>query len=157
VEYLGGGDFSAGCSKVNSFCQKNGYTGTSLGRRFLGNNANGDNYTTSDDCAKILADIYNGSCVNADASTEMLSLLKAQTRTGKIPAGISGTGAAVANKTGELADGSLGYAENDIAIVITGNNDYVIAILSGNLNGGNSEAITRIKGISKAVYDIMTR
>ncbi len=150
VESLGGGSFADGMAVVNAFCQENGYTGTSMGRRFLGDNSQGDNYTTADDCAKFLSDIYNGICVSAAASQEMVSLLQQQTKTNKIPTGIAGYGAVTANKTGELADGSLGYVENDTAIVWGANSDYVLCILSNQIN--NSSAVTAIQQISTEVY-----
>ena len=81
---LGGGDFQNGASVLNEFCQEHGYTSTHLGREFLASNPTDDNYTSASDCCRLLSDIYSGTMVNADASADMLALLKAQTRTGKI-------------------------------------------------------------------------
>ena len=82
---LGGGDFQNGASVLNEFCQEHGYTSTHLGREFLASNPTDDNYTSASDCCRLLSDIYSGTMVNADASADMLALLKAQTRTGKLP------------------------------------------------------------------------
>ena len=88
VELLGNGDFNVGKEVVNAFCSANGYSNTHLGRRFMYTNPADDNYTSSSDCRKILSDIYNGVCVNSEASEKMLQFLSAQTRKGKIPSGI---------------------------------------------------------------------
>mgnify|MGYP000706601035 FL=1 len=41
VNYLGGGDNTAGMARVNKFCQDHGYTSTSMGRLLLADNSNG--------------------------------------------------------------------------------------------------------------------
>ena len=102
-ERLGQGDAQKGMDVVNGFCTRYGFDGTSVGRRFLEPDPKGDNYTTANDCMRLLYCIYSGTCVNEKASGEMYDLLKRQTRTWKLPAGLEGTGAQTANKTGELA------------------------------------------------------
>lgn len=155
VRKLGGGDFQAGAAIVNEFCQERNYTSTHLGREFLATNPTDDNYTNASDCCRLLSEIYNSSLVNADASAEMLSLLQAQTKTEKIPAGVP-SGVATANKTGELADSDkLGVVENDIAIVFDENHPYVLCVLSNNIQN-NTSAQDTIKKISADVYTYMT-
>ena len=152
---LGGGDFQNGASVLNEFCQEHGYTSTHLGREFLASNPTDDNYTSASDCCRLLSDIYSGTMVNADASADMLALLKAQTRTGKIPSGIP-SGVETANKTGELSAGDgLGAVENDIAIVFDKEHPYVLCVLSNNIQN-NSSAQETIKKISADVYQYMT-
>lgn len=152
---LGGGDFQNGASVLNEFCQEHGYTLTHLGREFLASNPTDDNYTSASDCCRLLSDIYSGTMVNADASADMLALLKAQTRTGKIPSGIP-SGVETANKTGELSAGDgLGAVENDIAIVFDKEHPYVLCVLSNNIQN-NSSAQETIKKISADVYQYMT-
>ena len=155
VEDLGGGSFSKGMDLVNDFCRENGYDSTHMGRKFLAGNSNGDNYTSSNDCAYLLTDIYDGTCVSKEASNEMLDFLKAQQRTGKIPAGLSGTGAKTANKTGELS-GDTGHVENDIAIVWGENADYALCVLSSGVKS-NEKAASQISAISKTVYQEMDK
>ena len=152
VEMLGDGDFSKGAKIVNEFCKEHGYTKTSLGRRFLGSNKDGDNYTSSNDCASLLRDLYNEALISKESSREMLAYLKGQTRTNKIPAGISGKEAETANKTGELA-GDTGFCENDIAIVWGKETDYVLCILASDLKSGNEKAVYNIRDISGIVYE----
>ena len=151
LERLGNGDATAGMAVVNEFCQENGYTRTSFGRKFLEAPATGDNWTSANDCRNLLASIWQGTCVNAEASGKMLEYLKNQTRTGKIPAGISDSDAITANKTGELAGDYGQYVENDIAVVEHGDHAYILCVLSEDLQD-NGTAISRIQELSAQVY-----
>lgn len=155
VERLGGGSFENGMAAVNTYCKANGYPQTSLGRRFLGSNVDGDNYTSANDCTSLVSAIYRGTCVNAEASAKMLEHMKNQTRRNKIPAGIEASGAMTANKTGELSDMQLGFVENDVCIVWGSGRDYILCVLSEELHGGNAAAIETISGISGMVYETM--
>lgn len=153
VTRLGQGDFDAGAAVVNAFCQEHGFTETHMGRRFLAENPTDDNYTSAEDCCRILAGIYRGELINEAASEKLLELLKGQTRTGKIPAGVP-QGTATANKTGEMPYGyGLGSIENDIAVVFA-QKPYILCVLSNDIgdNGTAQEIITRI---SEAVYQYM--
>ena len=151
LERLGGGDATAGMAVVNEFCQENGYAQTSFGRKFLEAPSTGDNWTSANDCRNLLASIWQGTCVNAEASGKMLEYLKNQTRTGKIPAGISDSDAITANKTGELAGDYGQYVENDIAVVEHGDHAYILCVLSEDLQD-NGTAISRIQELSAQVY-----
>lgn len=152
VELLGDGDFEKGKEVVNSFCQSEDYNGTHLGRRFMEENPQDDNYTTAADCRKILFDIYNGGCVCPEASGKMLELLQNQTIKTKISDGLPGS-VLSANKTGEMPEGlGLGCIENDIAIVYGESRHYVICVLANDLGGRNEEAKKRIGEISRQVY-----
>ena len=81
----------------------------------------------------------------------MKEYLKNQTRTGKIPAGISESDVSTANKTGELAGDYGQYVENDIAVVEHGAHAYVLCVLSEDLQD-NGTAISRIQKLSGEVY-----
>lgn len=151
LERLGNGDATAGMAVVNEFCQENGYAQTSFGRKFLEAPTTGDNWTSANDCRNLLASIWQGTCVNAEASGKMLEYLKNQTRTGKIPAGISDPDAITANKTGELAGDYGQYVENDIAVVEHGDHAYILCVLNEDLQD-NGTAISRIQELSAQVY-----
>lgn len=151
LERLGGGDAAAGMAVVNEFCQENGYTQTSIGRKFLEAPTSGDNWTSANDCRNLLASIWQGTCVNAEASGKMKEYLKNQTRTGKIPAGIPDSDVTTANKTGELAGDYGQYVENDIAVVEHGTHAYVLCVLNEDLQD-NGTAISRIQMLSREVY-----
>ena len=134
-----------GFDKINSYIKSNGYSNTVLSRKMLASTANGDNYTSSKDAAKILENIYNHKCVSYEASEQMMTYLKAQERTGKIPAGVP-SGVQTANKTGELDT-----VENDAAIVFKDNTPYVLFVMSSGLSD-TAKARQNIVDISKIVY-----
>lgn len=134
-----------GFDKINNYIRSNGYTNTELNRYMLTSTANGDNYTSSKDAAKILENIYNHKCVSYEASEQMMTYLKAQGRTWKIPAGVP-SGVQTANKTGELDT-----VENDAAIVFKDNAPYVLVVMSSGLSD-TAKARQNIVDISKIVY-----
>lgn len=151
VRRLGDGDFSTGAEVVNNFCREHEFTGTHMGRPFLAQNPEDDNYTSAADCSRLLEEIYNGDLVSVDASYQMLTLLKGQTRTGKIPAGLP-YDVETANKTGEMtAEYGLGTIENDVAMVFNGKKPYVLCVLSNDI-ADNEEARQTIVEISSEVY-----
>ena len=151
IEILGEGNFQKGAEVIREFCMEYGYFSTSIGRRFLESNPTGDNYTSAHDCRKILSDIYYGKCVNAQASEQMLGFLKGQTVRHKIPSGLP-AGFSCANKTGEMPEGyGLGCIENDMAIVNGPDGDYVLCVLSNNLQGDNGGAQQNISAISSYI------
>ena len=154
IDRLGGGDFSLGAQRIRTFCEENGYVGTSIGRRFLEQNPSGDNYTTAADTRKFLSDLYHGTLINEEASAKMLEIVKGQTRKNKIPAGLP-AGFTSGNKTGEMPEGyGLGCIENDSAIVFAPEGmgkGYILTVMSTNLGGRNSEAISVIGQISSMV------
>ncbi len=145
---LGEGDAAAGLAEVNQYLDENGYADTHMGRLFLEEDPSDDNYTSANDCRAILESIRDGSCVSAAASEEMLSYLRQQTRTGKIPAGAGSS--VTANKTGELAGEYGDYVENDIAIIEDGDEAAVLCVLSQDLND-NGEAQEKIKEITETL------
>lgn len=155
VRRLGGGDFEEGARIVNAFCAEHGYEQTHLGRAFLAENTEDDNYVSAKDCMELLAALYRGELVTQTASDAMLALLRQQTRTEKIPAGVP-EGVETANKTGEMAAGyGLGTIENDAAIVWAEGSPYVLVLLSNDI-AGNGEAQSTIVNISSEVYACFT-
>jgi len=140
VGILGSGNTDAGRNVVTSYCKSHGYNSTSMGRLLLESTINGDNYTSVGDCARFLTSVYNSELPH---SSEMLNLLKQQTRTSKIPAGVP-YGVQTANKTGELD-----LVQNDAAIVFA-DNPYVFCVMSENVGAGNG--VSAIVQFSKDVY-----
>ena len=149
VRALGGGDAQAGMAVVNQYCEENGYSNTHMGRLFLEENPSGDNFTSANDCCGLLKAIYEGACVCPEASEKMYEYLKHQTRTGKIPAGLSGL-ATAANKTGELYGEYGDFVENDIAVIEDEKGAYVLCVLSSGLQD-NGDGMRRIANISETV------
>lgn len=136
-----------GINTTNSFLKKNGYLTTQQGQGFDNaglDNGSGYNYTTVQDCGKLLEEIYRGKCVSKTFSSKMLSLLKQQTVRHKIPSGVpSGT---VYNKTGETDE-----YEHDIAIVESPKTTYIICVMSCISNPGAAQG--NIRTISNMVYN----
>lgn len=104
------------------------------------------NYTSVVDCGRILSNLYHKSLVSEAADTEMLELLKQQTRTGKISHGLP-SGTVCANETGELNN-----VENDAAIVFSPGTDYVICVMSNNISDTGA-ARQNIIRLSQKVYN----
>ena len=138
-----------GFSKINSFIQGFGCTATEINRKMEEQATHGDNYTSVRDVGKLLEAIYRGNCISQEASSEMLEILKTQTRRNKIPAGVP-SGVQVANKTGELYEGSK--VENDAAIVFKENSPYILVVMSNDVSD-NDAAVNNIKEISSKVYN----
>jgi beta-lactamase class A len=109
-----------------------------------------ENYTSVEDCAKLLEKIYKNKCISPELDKEMMSLMLAQERNTKIPALIP-KGIKIAHKTGELSK-----TENDVGIVFGSKTDYIICIMTKELKNTN-EARKRISQISKVVYDFLEK
>lgn len=149
VRMLGGGDHPAGMEVVNRYTAENGYPDTRQERDMKDYRqvpVEGENYTSVKDCGLLLERIYRSECVSAEYDGQMLDMLKRQTRTKKIPAGVP-AGVETANKTGELSS-----VENDVAIIFSPACDYILCVMSNNLQN-TSAARSGITGISAMVYE----
>lgn len=144
-----------GVTAVSDWIKSNGYANTYQCAGYAGGSnyqktiiAKGSNYTNVYDCGKLLESIYKGTCVSETASSKMMSLLKAQTITFKIPYVIP-KNVVVANKTGEVNS-----YNHDCAVVFLDGNPYILCVMSENT--GTAMGYTWcIRNISKAVYDYM--
>ncbi len=146
-----GDDHPAGMQVVNAFAQAGGFADTSQGRDLQDVRTTpppGENYTSVEDCGRFLEAVYQGNCVSAEASAQMLRLLKGQQRTWKIPAGLP-EGVESANKTGELSD-----TENDVAIVYGPQTAYVLCVMAQEVPD-TAKAQERIRNISTVVYEYL--
>ncbi len=148
VRQLGSGDAAAGLAAVNKFAASLGCTGTQMNRLMLQNNGT-ENYITARDCALILRRIYEGECVSASASAEMLALLKAQTVNDRLPANLP-QGVTVAHKTGNLSNLSCG----DAGIIFTQRGDYLLCVLS-NHSQNDVQTTGAIAVLSRTIYDVV--
>lgn len=145
VTMLGKGDAAAGREMVNNYCASHGYASTHMGRLLLEACDLDDNYTSSADCGRFLASIYRG---ELPGSVSIITYLKCQERTGKIPAGIP-QGIITANKTGELVD-----VENDAAIIYAEKGAYVLCVMMENLSN-TVDGQRAIRELSTLVYQYM--
>jgi beta-lactamase class A len=149
VELLGVGSHEKGLEKVNDFAKTLNCLDTELQRKFYDSGPppkSKENYTSVEDCGRILEKIYNKQCVSEDYDREMLALLLAQERNSKLPS-LLPEGVKVAHKTGELSN-----VENDVGIVFAPKTDYIICVMSNELY--NPEMGRKLVAeISKVVYD----
>ncbi len=136
---LGGGNYGAGRQKVNDFCDSHGYPNS--GHRAA---SSPYNTTKAKEAGLFLRRLLNGTNVSSSASNQMLTLLKAQQRISKIPAGVP-SGVVTANKTGELY-GSV-PVENDAAIVFAPSGTYILVVLT------ERGSVSNIKKLSSEIYD----
>ena len=144
VTRLGSGNPSVGMETVNSFCRKNGFDNTEMNRLMLDFNGL-ENYTSSDDCCKILKAFYDGIYKGSD---EIIGFMKNQITRTKIPAGIP-DGVIVANKSGELS-----VVENDSAIVYSAKGDYILCIMTNDVQDTYA-ARNVIANVSARVYETL--
>ena len=135
---LAGGDYVSGMRAVTRWCDAHGYPDS--GRRV---ESSFFHTTSVEDCGLFLERVLDGTNVSPAASAQMLSLLKAQTRTSKIPAGVP-SGVVTANKTGEIS-----VAENDACIVFAPFGTYVIVVLT------DHGSIANIRSLSTVIYNAL--
>jgi beta-lactamase class A len=149
VEILGDGSHKSGMKVVNKFAISIDCMNTEQQRDMKDSRpipVPGENYTSVEDCAKLLEKIYNKRCVSPEFDKEMMNLMLAQERNTKLPALIP-KGIKIAHKTGELAQ-----TENDVGIVFGPKTDYIICVMSNEVKN-TAEARNLISQISKVVYD----
>ena len=145
VTRLGSGDSAAGMALVNEYCSKHNFPDTHMGRLMLDFNAADDNYTSVNDCGHFLSAIHGNELAGSE---NILSHMKQQERTGKIPAGVPAE-IETANKTGELDD-----VENDAAIIWGNQGAYTLCVILNQLpDTGTGRAL--ITELSTMVYNYM--
>ena len=152
VAIAGGDNFKAGMKKVNAYAASIHCPDTEQQRNMLDSRPKPipeQNYTSVKDCATLLEKIYHKKCVSPQADEKMLNYLLHQERTWKIPAGLP-EGVKVANKTGELST-----TENDVAIVFTDKGDYILCVISNELESTQA-AQEAIRQISASVYEYVS-
>lgn len=147
IDRLGGGDAAVGMEIVTRFAESVGCADSQLNRKMLEASPL-ENYTSVEDCGKVLEKVYTGEYVSQSASSTLLEYLEGQTRTTKIPAGVP-WGTRTANKTGELAS-----VENDAAIIWAPGCTYILCVMSDDiLNSAAGQG--NIAGLSKIVYEFL--
>jgi len=145
IRLLGNGDAQAGMDAVNAYAAEIGCPDSQLNRLMLADNGL-QNYTSAADCATVLRMICEGTCVTAEWSAEMLSVLKEQTVVNRIPAGLP-DGTACANKTGDL----IALCCADVGIVWTETDAYLLCAIC-NQQTSEAAAVSGIAGLSADVY-----
>lgn len=139
-----------GMDNINKYMQEKGYTESLLCRRmmdFESLRAGRDNVTSVKDLGLFYKRIYSGTAVTPELDKKMISILKEQEDTNKIPFYLP-QGIEVAHKTGEI-----NAVMNDGGIVFA-KRPYVLCILTDKAPGYNL-AIRQVAELSKKVYDVL--
>ena len=132
---------------MNQYIKNAGYQDTYVGRRlgqYQNVTADRDNYTSGEDVALLLTQLYKKSLVSQTYSDKMLELLLAQERRHKLPSLIPRE-IAVANKTGELPG-----REYDSGIIY-GTTPYIICMMGEDVSHGIGQGI--IASLSQILYE----
>ncbi len=142
---LGGGSYSKGMIEATKVANVSGFSDT--GQFYQGEHKN-YNFTSVNDCGAFLKGLLNGTIVNPEYSGKILSLLKLQQHTHKIPAGIPDS-VKTANKTGELD-----YIQGDAAIVYAPSGTYILCIIGDGLENGYGQ-VGKFVDLSKTIYEFL--
>lgn len=148
IEQLGG------LSEMNNYLREQDFSGTVMNRLFLDTEAleSGiDNYTSAEDVARLLQNIYQQKQVSPVHDLAMLELLNQNKNHSKLPAQI-GPEVEVYNKTGEYADYGV---ENDACIFAKDDTAYVLVVLSE--DGKSNEQTMAMNRLGEAFYETFMR
>ena len=149
--YIAYGNAYQGALKITAFAKEHNYNDTGRLVSPLSLDEFGqENYTSVDDVGRVLREIYNEEYINKKASLSILTSMKNQERTSKIPSGLP-EGIESANKTGELDS-----VQNDAAIIFADNIDYILVVMMDEVYNG-MEAIENISKISELTYEYMSK
>lgn len=139
-----------GFENINKQAEKLGLSNTKLKRKMMDQEAvkNGkENMTTAEDMKHILELIYNKEYISKEMSVLANDIMLRQQVNGLniyLPEEIK-----IAHKTGDLDK-----LEHDVGIVYLDNKDYIICVLTKNLDS-NIEGKKIISNVSKIVYEDM--
>ncbi len=138
-----------GMAAINKMAGELGLKEASLGRKMMDSEAKKqghDNYICADDIALIFKKIFEGSCVDGEASAVMLDILKRQQQSGRLQLYLPEE-VEVAHKCGDLD-----FLENDGGIIFLPEHPYILVVLTGGMttNKDGREVIGRI---SRIVYE----
>lgn len=146
-----------GKDAVNAFMEEHGYWAGKLNRKMLEQNGT-ENYTSSQDCGRLLRKVYEGTYVSKEASERLMEALLAQISRNrkKIPAGVP-SDIKTANKTGELfikdKKGVSIAIQNDSAVIFAPGQPYVLTVMSAVPSAGEGQLHKEIAELSKDVYE----
>ena len=139
---------------MNNYLRAQDFSGTVMNRLFLDTEAleSGiDNYTSAEDVARLLQNIYQQKQVSPVHDLAMLELLNQNKNHSKLPAQI-GPEVEVYNKTGEYADYGV---ENDACIFAKDDTAYVLVVLSE--DGKSNEQTMAMNRLGEAFYETFMR
>ena len=149
VTVLGHGDPEVGMARVNEYAQSAGCPSTRMERLMLVEDGT-QNYVSAMDCARLLRMMYEGQCVSAARSEQMLSIMKEQKWNDYIPKGPP-EGTVIAHKGGDL----IGIIQGDVGIVYDEKGPYIVCIICNDPSSFKGCA-KKIAAVSRRISDCMT-
>jgi beta-lactamase class A len=139
-----------GFDRLNEYFKKRGLRNTNIARLMMDMKSRDrgvENYTTAQDMAVILEDIYCGKIRSKGVSDACLELLKQQKMKDRIPKKLP-EGTVVAHKTG-LERGVC----HDVGIVYTPNGNFLISVLTRHRNPKARLSKKFIADVAKLAYE----
>ena len=143
-----------GFDMLNAYFHKIGLKNTNLSRRmmdFRQRSAGVENYTTAEDMAYMLEQLYYGRFLNKDVSNKCLEILGEQKINDRIPRRLP-KGICIAHKTGLER-----HICHDVGVVYTNDGDFLICVLVRHNNKFAQPAKKFISSIAVSVYDYYNR
>lgn len=118
-----------GMDNINEYIQREGYTQSVLHRKMMDTAAIEDgkrNFTSAKDLGTFFTKLYRHQCISPELDDKMIDLLVQQTDTEGFPTALPNR--KIAHKTGELME-----LYHDGGIIYSSNHNYVLCILSDNI------------------------
>jgi beta-lactamase class A len=144
--------FMIGWPAIDTLLKTKGINSTEL-NNYVGNSTTpqGDKYSTADDLASILDQLYAGTLLNKTDTQLLLGLMENQVWRERIPAGVPST-VTVADKPGWLlpGDGDAHIVENDAAIVYGPKSTYILTIMTD-----NNSSTQPLANLSEQIYNYL--
>jgi len=144
-----------GFDTLNAYFKKIGLKNTNLARKMMDfeeRREGEENYTTAEDMAFILEELYNNKFLNKDVSNQCLVLLGAQKINDRIPRKLPKSGTFIAHKTGLER-----HICHDVGIVYTQKGNFLICVLVKHENKRAKSAKKLISDIALLTYNYYQR
>jgi beta-lactamase class A len=140
-----------GFDTLNAYFKKMGLKNTNIARKMMDfeeRREGVENYTTAQDMAYLLEELYHKKFLNKDVSEKCLELLKQQKVNDRIPRKLPKNGIFIAHKTGLER-----HICHDVGIVFTNKGNFLICVLVKHENKFAKPAKSLISDIALLVYD----
>lgn len=139
-------DKLGGVERTNSLISKFNVKNTKLQRKMMNFNAKKDNYTSAEDTALFLKQLYNHQLLSKSSDEEMLKILKQNTDHSKLLKNLPAS-TVTYNKTGINSDQGI---QNDAAIISNKNGAIIVVVLSE--KGNSSQQISTMNNLGESLY-----
>lgn len=135
-----------GMDNINEYIQREGYNDTVLHRKMMDIAAIEEgkrNFTSAKDLGTIFTKLYKHQCISPKLDDKMIDLLSQQTDVECFPEALPNR--KIAHKTGELME-----LYHDGGIIYNSNHNYVLCILTDNIQTRNT-TLTTMRQITKLI------